>query len=215
MRRARRWMVRRTFNDAERGALAGRRKSQNGLAAVFKRRRGRAGNLGGPSPVALYVVVVARPGRPIGLRARRRRWRRRCRTRRGGRRPSTAHRACGTRRHGTPHAGRRRRPAGAIGGVTGRGAVGAGATGFGAAGFAAVGLRAGFRAAFFAVLRAGAFFAAARFAGFFFAAVFFFATFFFAVLRALVFRAAALFFLLVVRFFPLFFVAMACAPILP
>jgi hypothetical protein len=33
-------------------------------------------------------------------------------------------------------------------------------------------------------------------------------------LRALVFLAPALFFLLVVRFFPLFFVAMACAPIL-
>ena len=47
-----------------------------------------------------------------------------------------------------------------------------------------------------------------------FAAVFF-ATFFFAVLRAPSFRAVALFFLLVVRFFPLFFVAMACAPILP
>ncbi len=107
----------------------------------------------------------------------------------------------------------------AAGGVTGRGAPGAGAAGLGAAGFAAAGfrvaaLRAGFRAAFFAVLRAavfraGAFLAAARFAVFL-APVFLFA----AVLRALVFLAPALFFLLVVRFFPLFLVAMACAPIL-
>jgi hypothetical protein len=107
----------------------------------------------------------------------------------------------------------------AAGGMTGRGAAGAGAAGLGAAGFAATGfrvatLRAGFRAAFFAVLRAavfraGAFLAAARFAVFL-APVFLFA----AVLRALVFRAPALFFLLAVRFFPLFLVAMACAPIL-
>src|SRR5262249_13854212 len=59
-----------------------------------------------------------------------------------------------------------------------------------------------------AVFRAGAFFAAARFAVFF-APVFLLA----AVLRALVFLGPALFFLLFLRFFPLFFVAMACAPI--
>jgi hypothetical protein len=104
----------------------------------------------------------------------------------------------------------------AIGDVNGRGAAGAGAgaAGLGAADFAAArlragALRAGFRAAFLAVLRAGDFLAAARFAVFLFAPILFAA-----VLRAPVFLAPALFFLLVVRFFPLFFVAMACAPIL-
>ena len=105
---------------------------------------------------------------------------------------------------------------GVIDGVTGLGAAGAGAAGFGDAGFAAAAglragaLRAGFRAVFFAVLRAAVF----RAGAFFFTPVFFAA-----VLRALLFLvparpALALFFLLVVRFFPLFFVAMACAPIL-
>ena len=76
----------------------------------------------------------------------------------------------------------------AIGCAAGRGAAGAGAAGLGAAGFAAAGLRAGalragFRAAFLAVLRAVVF------------------------LTVVVRRPPA--FLLVVRFFPLFLVAMA------
>ena len=129
-------------------------------------------------------------------------------------------------------------------GAAGLGAAGFGAiflAGF-AAGFRAVFLavlRAGFRAAFLAVLRAdfradflavlragfrAAFLAVLRFRAVFLAvlraepfravarlAVFFF---FAAVLRVPVFLAPVLFFLRVVRFFPLFLVAMAYAPIL-
>lgn len=136
------------------------------------------------------------------------------------------------------------RTGGAIGGVTGRATgatAGLGAAGFGA--IFVAGLRAVFLAAFFAGLRA-AFLADLRagFRAVFFLAVFradFRAVFFLAVLRAEAFRALArlavflaraffavvlrlavflapvlFFFLLVVRFFPLFFIAMAYAPIL-
>ena len=107
---------------------------------------------------------------------------------------------------------------GAIG-AAGFAATGAGAIGFGAiTGFAAGALRAaGFRAVlvlFFAVVLR----ALARFAPVFRAGAFFALVFLAVILRAPVFfaparPALALFFLLVVRFFPLVLVAMASAPI--
>ena len=117
----------------------------------------------------------------------------------------------------------------AIGGVAGLGAAGAGAVATGDTGFAATpGLRAGaLRAAGF---RAAGLRAVDRLAAVFRAGVFFFAAVFLAVvlraaravLRAVLRTVRAVFlallrglvFLLVVRFFPLVLVAMACAPIL-
>ena len=116
------------------------------------------------------------------------------------------------------------RGGGAIEGAAGLAAIGtAGAAGLGAAtGFAAAGLRgaalraAGLRAAFLVVLRAEVFRAAALRAVARLRAGVFFALFFLVVvLRALVFLAPArrALALLVLRFFPLFLVAMASAPI--
>jgi hypothetical protein len=124
----------------------------------------------------------------------------------------------------------------AIGGIAGLGAIGAGAAGLGATALAATGFAAiaalrtgalraaGFRAGFLVVLRAEVFRAVvlravARLAPVFFAPVLRTVR---AVLRAVLRTVRAVFlallrglvFLLVVRFFPLVLVAMACAPIL-